>query len=184
MTRKQQWYLVGGIVAFISAGVTAATFLVGDHLMRVQVGSAAPDFAANTLDASPTTRTLADYQGRVILLNVWATWCEPCKEEMPSMERLHREYSDRGLSVVAVSIDFPGSEKRIRDFEAEYGITFDILYDPEGNIQKSYQTVGVPETFIIDRKGMLVRKVWRAQDWASLANRALMVQLLDAGSEE
>ncbi|HEX5581533.1 MAG TPA: TlpA disulfide reductase family protein, partial [Gemmatimonadaceae bacterium] len=108
----------------------------------------------------------------------WATWCLPCREEMPSMQALHEAYARDGLAIVAVSIDDPGSERAIRDFAAEYGLTFDILHDPSGDIRRIYQTTGVPETFLIDAGGRIVRKQIGATDWNSSGNRALVAGLL------
>jgi peroxiredoxin len=114
----------------------------------------------------------------VVLLNIWATWCAPCRVEMPSMEQLHRELGPRGLHVVAVSIDDPGSEQAIRDFARQLGLTFEILHDASGGIQKQYQTTGVPETFVIGRDGVIRKKVIGAAPWNSEGNRALFEQLL------
>ena len=178
MTARQQWALVLGLVAVLGAGLFAATHLLGDELFPVTVGARAPDFRATTLDAAPRVKTLADYRGDVVLLNVWATWCAPCRVEMPSMEQLHRELGPRGLHVVAISIDDPGSEQQIRDFAKQLGLTFEILHDASGKIQKQYQTTGVPETFVIGRDGVIRKKVIGAATWNSEGNRALFEQLL------
>jgi cytochrome c biogenesis protein CcmG, thiol:disulfide interchange protein DsbE len=92
-----------------------------------------------------------------VMLNIWATWCFPCRREMPSFEALHREYGEDGFRVVAVSIDKHGAEREIRDFLEEYGITFTVLYDPDHEIVRRFNTIGVPETFLIDRNGVVVR---------------------------
>lgn len=180
MTIRQQWLVVLGVVALLGGGLVAASRYMGDELFPLSVGSPAPDFHAATLDgASPArTKTLADYRGQVVLLNVWATWCGPCRVEMPSIEALHRAYGADGLHIVAVSIDDAGQEKAVRDFARELGLTFEILHDPTGDIQKSYQTTGVPETFVIGPDGVIRKKIIGAADWNSPANRALVAQLL------
>ena len=180
MTIRQQWLVVLGVVALLGGGLVAASRYMGDELFPLSVGSPAPDFRAATLDgASPgRTKTLADYRGQVVLLNVWATWCGPCRVEMPSIEALHRAYGADGLHIVAVSIDDAGQEKAVRDFARELGLTFEILHDPTGDIQKSYQTTGVPETFVIGPDGVIRKKIIGAADWNSPANRALVAQLL------
>ena len=178
MTVRQQWSVVLGVVAVLALGLWTATHFLRDELFPVTIGREAPDFHAVTLDAAPEPRTLADYRGQVVLLNVWATWCGPCREEMPSIEALHRRYGPRGLKVVAVSIDDPGAEEAIRAFAHEYGLTFDILYDASGEIQRIYQTTGVPETFVIGRDGIIRRKQIGATDWSSPANRAIIARLL------
>ncbi len=121
MTVRQQWAVVLAVVALLGGGLFGATRLLGDELFPVGVGSAAPPFAARTLEAAPRTKTLADYRGQVVLLNVWATWCPPCREEMPSIQALHEAYGPAGLKVVAVSIDDPGTEANIREFVRAYG---------------------------------------------------------------
>jgi peroxiredoxin len=178
MTARQQWTIVLGIVALLAVLLAAATHYLGDELFPVSVGSAAPAMTATTLDGAKRTKTLDDYKGKVVLLNVWATWCEPCKVEMPSIEKLHREFGPQGLAVVAVSVDDAGMEDHIRQFAKELGITFEILHDPTRATSSNYQITGYPETFIIGREGTIRKKVIGAADWSSEANRALISELL------
>ncbi|HLA91266.1 MAG TPA: TlpA disulfide reductase family protein [Gemmatimonadaceae bacterium] len=185
MSERRQWALVGGAVAIVALGVGVAARVVGGDIARVEAGARAPDFRAVpiALDASrgaavPTARTLADYRGKVVLLNLWATWCNPCRAEMPSMERLRQEMEPQGLRIVAVSIDNPGMEEAIRDFAKEYGLRFEILYDDQGKIRDDYQSTGVPETFIIGRDGIIRKRVIAAADWNAEAQKALLRQLL------
>ncbi len=181
MTTRGQWLVVLAIVAVLGGGLAVATLALGDELFTVEAGSRAPDIAAVTLDDPPVKRTLADYAGNVVLLNVWATWCGPCEAEMPSMERLHRSFADSGLRIVAVSIDDPGREDVVRAFVARYELTFEVLHDPAKRIIDDYRTSGVPETFVIGRDGVVRRKTY-VQDWNSPANRALIAQLLREGT--
>lgn len=177
MTARAQWMIVLGVIALLGGGLAAATLTMGDELFPLTPGVKAPDIRAVTLEEVAEERTLADYRGQVVLLNIWATWCLPCEAEMPSMELLHRAYADSGLRIVAVSIDEPGSEQTIRDFVARYELTFDILHDPAKVVTRIYRTTGVPETFVIGRDGVIRRKTY-VQDWNSPANRALISQLL------
>lgn len=177
MTRRQQWLVVGGIVvAATGAAVLGATRLGAPT--PVTVGYQAPDFQAKRLDDSTRVMGLADYSGSVVLLNVWATWCQPCREEMPSIERLYQELGPKGLRVVAVSVDDGGAEADIREFVREFGLSFEILHDPTGRILRTYQMIGVPETFVIDRTGVIRKKAFAA-DWYSDEHRALVASLLD-----
>lgn len=196
MTLRQQWSIVAGVVAVLAIGLFVATRTMSDELFPVSVGGKAPDFKANPLlepvypvapDAAFTSqevsdrtpaKSLGDYKGDVVLLNIWATWCAPCRAEMPSIERLHREFGPRGLKIVAVSVDDPGQQKAVRDFARELGLTFEILQDPSHDIQKSYQTTGVPETFVLGRDGVIRKKIIGATDWSSPGTRALIAQLL------
>jgi peroxiredoxin len=180
MTVRGQWMVVLAIIAVLGGGLAVATLALGDELFTVEAGSRAPAMTAVTLDDPPVKRTLADYAGNVVLLNVWATWCGPCEAEMPSMERLHRSFADSGLRIVAVSIDDPGREDAVREFIARYELTFDVLHDPTKHIIDQYRTNGVPESFVIGRDGVIRRKTY-TQDWNSPANRALIAQLLREG---
>ncbi|MGH7719108.1 MAG: peroxiredoxin family protein [Gemmatimonadaceae bacterium] len=178
MTERRQWMVVGGVIALLASGAFAATRILGDELVQVSVGSRAPEFHALTLDEVPRGKTLADYRGEVVLLNIWATYCLPCRVEMPSLERLHSEFAPRGLKVVAVSIDVPGKEEEIRQFAREYGLTFELLFDEGRTIARDYQTTGVPETIIIGRDGRIRHKRIGAVHWDSESNRALVASLL------
>lgn len=178
MTRRAQWLIVGGVVAVLGITAAAATFAMREELFPVEVGSRAPSFTAFTLDDG-STRTIADYRGEVVLLNIWATWCGPCRIEMPEIQALHSDFGPAGLRVVAVSIDSPEAAEAIRGFVRDYGLAFEVLHNPSGDIQRIYQTMGVPETFVIGRDGVIRKKVLGAARWNSPANRALVRQLLD-----
>jgi peroxiredoxin len=182
VTVRQQWGIVAGVVVLLGGGLFAAVRLFADDLFPVTVGSAAPDFRAKDL-STKQVKTLADYRGRVVLLNVWATWCPPCIVEMPSMEKLYREYGPHGLAVVAVSIDDYVSEDSIQAFARGLGLTFDILHDPTHAIERAYQTTGYPESFVIDRGGIIRKKWISAADWSSPGNRALVSELLGGAPE-
>lgn len=175
--------VIAGAVAIVVAAMFAGTKLLSNEMFTVEPGGKAPGFSAVTLDASPTKRTMDDFRGKVVLLNVWATWCEPCRVEMPSIEALHKSLGPRGLKVVAVSVDEPGFEREISDFVREYGLTFEVLYDPAGKIRDQYQTTGYPETFIIGSDGLIRRKIIGATDWNSPGNRALIEHLLAERSQ-
>jgi cytochrome c biogenesis protein CcmG, thiol:disulfide interchange protein DsbE len=136
----------------IAAALMAACGVPRDAAPRV--GAPAPDYGATTLDGHPTT--LKGLEGRPVLLNVWATWCHPCRKEMPDLQRLHRERGPRGLQVVGVSIDERGQEAAIRDFLREFGITYPIWLDPEDQVSPTFALIGVPGTFLIGRDGILL----------------------------
>jgi thiol-disulfide isomerase/thioredoxin len=196
MTVRQQWGVVAGVVALLAIGLFIATRTMTIELFPVSVGTKAPDFRASPLlepvyPSAPNARftsrdvgdgapekSLADYRGDVVLLNIWATWCAPCRAEMPSIEALHQEFGPRGLRIVAVSVDDPGQQKAVRAFARELGLTFEILHNPTHDIQKAYQTTGVPETFVIGRDGVIRKKIIGATDWSSQGTRALVAQLL------
>src|SRR2546430_893986 len=151
---------------------------VWPQLDLVAVGSRAPAFRAIDLRTGRPT-SLADYRGRVILLNVWATWCPPCRVEMPSLQRLHRKLAGPDFAVVSVSID-DGDSSGVMKFVRELGLGFDILQDKSGSIQHIYQTTGVPESFVIDRDGVIIKKVIGAAEWDGPVNELLIRKLIDA----
>jgi len=138
----------------IALAVAASSGCAGEGAFRpISVGDPAPSFAAATLDGD--TLTLADFRGSPILVNIWATWCAPCRKEMPEIEELYQEYKDQGFEVVAVSIDNRGAADQIIEFTEEMGASFTILHDAEQTITRNYQTIGVPESFLIDGDGVL-----------------------------
>lgn len=181
---SRQWVVVGGVVLVLVALVGAGWF-ARERFLPVEVGTRAPNVVARDLEGQPVA--LADLAGQVVLLNVWATWCPPCREEMPSMQRLHERFASDGLRVVAVSIDAapgaasPGSPPGgdVGAFVQQHALSFDVWLDPAGSIQRTYRTTGVPESFVIDRDGSIVKKVIGATDWDSEANRDLIRMLLE-----
>jgi cytochrome c-type biogenesis protein len=119
-------------------------------------GDRVPSFGAPVLDGD--SLHLASLAGQPVLLNIWATWCAPCREEMPALQALHEQFGSRGLRILGVSVDSRGSEPTIRRFIDEGGYTFTILHDPADAVSREFRTIGVPETFLIDGDGRLVRR--------------------------
>jgi peroxiredoxin len=135
-----------------------------------QTGQAAPDF---TVSDGTSTVHLASYRGRVVLLNFWATWCEPCVVEMPSLLDLHHEQPD--LAILAVSIDDdPDAYSR---FLTRRHVDLITVRDPGESAAKLYHTEMWPETYVIDRRGVIRRKFVGAQDWSSPEVRAFLKSL-------
>jgi len=131
---------------------------------RLGKGVPAPDFTLPGLDGKMVS--LADYRGKVVLLNIWATWCPPCVEEMPSMEKLYQALKGEGFEILAVSVDVSGA-KAVLSFMKKHKLNFPALTDTKGSIKSLYQTTGVPESFIIDKDGIIVEKVIGPRDWAT-----------------
>jgi cytochrome c biogenesis protein CcmG, thiol:disulfide interchange protein DsbE len=174
---SRQWMFVG--LVLLGLGTAAAVLTqVGREVELVAVGARAPEFHAVDLASGDSVRLGEKYKGKVTLVNIWATWCVPCKVEMPAMDRLYRELAPRGFAIAAVSVD-EGASDDVRRFGEELGLSFDLLQDKSGAIQQAYQTTGVPESFLLDRTGVIVKRVIGAHDWNSEANRALVERLLD-----
>ena len=174
---SKQWILVGIVVAGLLA---AGTFLArsGSRMDQVAVGSAAPDFSAIDLATSDSVEFRERYRGSVTLVNIWATWCIPCRVEMPAMERVYQDLAPKGFKIAAVSID-EGNPDDVRKFGQELGLTFDLLHDRSTKVAQIYQTTGVPESFLVSREGIIVRRLMGDHDWSSAVNRALIERLLD-----
>ena len=178
MTGRQQLAVGALVVGIVAAVAFSASHYLRHELFPVELGSRAPDFTASTLDSIPKQKSLADYRGQVLMLNVWATWCLPCRVEMPSIEALNKAYGPKGLKIVAVSIDDPGTDSTIRAFVKQYGLTFEILHDAKAAITDAYDISGYPETFIVGRDGVIRKKLMSATDWNSPDARALVERLL------
>jgi peroxiredoxin len=131
---------------------------------RLGQGEPAPDFSLPGLDGQMVR--LADYRGKVVLLNIWATWCPPCVEEMPSMEKLYQTLKGEDFEILAVSMDESGAQA-VGPFMEKHRLNFPALTDTKGAIKSLYLTTGVPESFIIDKDGIIVEKVIGPRDWAS-----------------
>jgi peroxiredoxin len=127
-----------------------------DTIRALRPGDAAPAYAAPAMAGD--TVVLADLRGEAVMLNIWATWCAPCREEMPGLQQLHETYADAGLRVIGVSIDASGLAGEIRHFTEQYGISFTILHDPAESVMRAFRARAVPETFLIDREGRVVRR--------------------------
>ncbi len=127
-------------------------------------GKHAPDFTLNDLAGRPVA--LSSLQGKVVLLNFWATWCPPCREEIPSMVRLNQAMQGKNFQMLAVSID-EGGKNAVSSFFAKSGVTLPALLDTDGKVAKRYGTTGVPETFVVDSKGVILKKVIGAMDWTA-----------------
>jgi peroxiredoxin len=141
---------------------------------RVQIGKPAPDFSLPSLGGKKVS--LSEFKGKAVFLNFWATWCPPCKEEMPSMEKVYREQKGRGFEILAVSIDKGTTE--IEAFKKEHGLTFTILHDPEMKVAAVYELAFVPTTYLIDRSGNVVHRETQYRDWADVESRKLLEKIL------
>ena len=120
---------------------------------RVEIGQPAPAYAATSLSGDSVS--LAAQKGKVVLLNVWATWCHPCREEIPELQQLHQRYQSRGLELIGVSVDAAGNDAGIQAFAKEFRMTYPIWRDPDERISTQFLILGVPATFVVDRQGVL-----------------------------
>lgn len=173
---SRQWFYVAAIVAGLVIGAFALVKLAPVP-EGVEVGRRAPDFRALDMATGDTVSLREKYGGQVTLVNIWATWCIPCRAEMPAMQKLYDRLKDQGFRIAAISVD-EGDTATVGAFTRELGLTFDILHDKSGRIEQIYQTTGVPESFLIDKDGTIVRKQIGEHPWASPANQRIVAQLL------
>jgi peroxiredoxin len=159
-------YIVFIIIA-VAIGILLqryVSFLNLSHKTLILVGDPAPVFTFPGLDGKMVS--LTDYKGKVVFLNIWATWCPPCGEEMPSMEKLYRQLKDEDFEILAVSIDTSGAEA-VGPFMKELGLSFPALLDPGGTMQNLYGPTGLPESFIIGKEGVIEKIVIGPMDWST-----------------
>jgi cytochrome c biogenesis protein CcmG, thiol:disulfide interchange protein DsbE len=168
--------MVGIVVGGLFAGAVALAKYA--NVEAVDVGARAPDFRAIDLATGDSVSLRERYRGAVTLVNIWATWCVPCRVEMPAMERVYQDLAPRGFKIAAVSID-EGNPDNVRKFGQELGLSFDLLQDRSNKVAQIYQTTGVPESFLVSREGIIVRRLMGEHDWSSAVNRALIERLLD-----
>jgi peroxiredoxin len=170
--RPGHW-VIAAIVAAATGFALWSSSGVPDPVGR---GSAAPAFALPERPG-PGEVSLAALRGQVVLLNFWATWCEPCEREMPAMQRLHQALAPAGLRLLAVSVD--DSSDVVDDFRAKYGLTFTILWDRDQRVAKDYQTFRFPETLLIGRDGVVIERYIGPREWDSPLYEARIRKLLE-----
>src|SRR5437016_11323836 len=175
MSDARRWSFVVGVAMAVVFG-TALAVKIRPQIDLLGVGSRAPGFHAKNL-ATGRAATLADYRGRVVLLNLWATWCEPCRVEMPSLERLSRKLGGSGFTVVAVSIDEDG-DSVVAAFARGPRLTFDMLHDQSGAMQQTYHAPRVPAGGMLSPQVGLIQEVIGASEWDGPVNETLVRRLL------
>jgi thiol-disulfide isomerase/thioredoxin len=156
MSARRVRVVAASLVALLAA-CTGGDGAGGERFRPLAVGEPVPGYAARTLGGD-SARVGPESGAPLTLVNVWATWCVPCRKEFPELERIQQAYADRGLRVLAVSIDRGDEDDDVRRFVEEMGATFEIGRDPEGRIQDRFQTIGVPETYLVSADGRLL---WR-----------------------
>lgn len=142
------------------------------RFVPLDTGSMAPAYSARSIDGREVS--LASLRGKVVVFNVWATWCQPCLREMPSLERAYQQLKDEGLEVVAVSVDAPpgGFDSMgnpggdVRAFASHFGLSFTILHDPKRTVERKFSVFALPTTILIDRSGRIAQRVYGGADWA------------------
>ena len=151
---------------FIEAPISITDVQVEENFdqRKSAVGYLAPDFSLRNLKGN--YESLDSFRGQVVVLNFWATWCAPCRVEMPSFEKLYRRYRSEGVAVLAVTLDKNAGPK-IKSFVDEYELSFPILLDEKGEVERLYPSMTIPFTYVIDSEGRVVARVDGAKNWES-----------------
>ena len=195
VSKKRNFTLIKKYAAIYMVLFVAAILIMVDHYYETpvtladvqvspgvdtekpEVGFKAPAFTARNLKGHRVQ--LADHKGKVVILNLWATWCGPCRVEMPGMENLYRRYRSEGLEILAVSLD-KGSSDKVQAFADEYQLSFPVLLDKDGQVERRYNSITIPTTYVIDKKGMVVAEVDGAKNWESEQTFEALEYLLKA----
>lgn len=175
--------LLGGLIAVVLAASPNATAESLSELMdrfalsRYPDGIQAPEFRSCCHRGEELS--LAALRGRVVLLNFWTTWCTECRKDIPALERLHKEFTPNGLTVVGINLR--ESQGAIERYAESLSLTFPLLSDARGHIQSAYGVVGTPTTFLVDREGQAVALAVGGRRWDSTLGRNLIQKLLVGG---
>jgi thiol-disulfide isomerase/thioredoxin len=157
------------IIVIIAIGLVAISAngqSIQSRLLTLGIGASREPLepiAFELEDLDGTAHSLSDHLGKVVFLNFWATWCGPCRIEMPSMERLHRKFKDEGFEILAV--DLQESKDQVRRFADELDLTFTILLDKTGTVGAQYGARSIPTTYLIDREGNIFARAIGAREW-------------------
>jgi len=184
--KKVRWYicipgilfagiLLGLIGACEQSSSPALDKASGSAQVAPKIGYRPPNFSLRNLEGG--TVELDSFRGKVIFINFWATWCIPCRAEMPLMEKLYQELKDKDFVMLAVSEDLDG-KSIVEPFVKEYKLNFPILLDPDLAVQTLYGVRAIPETFLIDKTGIITHKIPGARDWSQKEMHDLVLKLI------
>jgi peroxiredoxin len=168
------------IIVITVLAVIGLLFVFGQRGARkgtlVREGDRAPEFRLSTLDGRSVS--LSSLKGKVVMVHFWATWCPPCVEELPTLDRLFRSMAGRDLEVIAVSVDEGGAET-VGGFLQRNGLSLPVLLNPDRSVANLYGTFKFPETYLVDRDGVVRRKIIGAADWTSPAAQQVIQTMLE-----
>lgn len=178
-TRK--WLIMTAGLLLVSTGWMAITAVparatTGGRIPSPRVGFLAPDFTLGSMAGKEFT--LLDLRGSVVVINFWASWCPPCREEMPDLREVYQEERERGLEILAVNVTYQDNLSDAEEFVAEYGLPFPILLDTRGEVANLYLMRALPTTFFVDRSGV-IRKVIVGGPMSSTTLRTTVGTLLE-----
>ncbi len=170
-------------VLLVAAGAAALVALSPPSAPPLGVGGHAPGFELALADGSRRI-DLDGLRGRVVFVNFWATWCAPCRDEAPALERLYRGLSGEGFEILAISIDDPAAREAVQAFRAEFELSFPVLLDADRSAYRAYQATGVPESFLIDRAGRVTERFVGPRNWDEARYGDAVRRMLRAPTQE
>lgn len=185
MEAQTTFFRIAVLIAFVPIFLMGETVFAGDpysgmNVEKPKVRVKAPAFTLKNLDGQDMS--LSGFQGKVVILNFWATWCAPCREEMPAMEKLWNKYKDKSFVIIAISAD-RGSPEVVRRFIEEQGVSYPVLLDPTGKVRNQYEVVAFPTTYIIGRDGRITGRIVGAAPWGGPASYRLVEEALKGAPE-
>ena len=160
----------------LNAQETAAQVFARAGLTLLSQGVTPRDFTLETLETTQASLTLSELKGKAVLLNFWATWCPPCRDEMPSMEALYQRYKDSGLEIVAVNVREDSA--RVQAFMASYRLSFPAVLDADGRVSTVYGVRALPTSFLINKEGKIVARLVGFSNWDTPEKHAVFEYLL------
>ena len=170
--------LLATLVAWLPPTVTAAS--IAEQLQALQLDAPRQRLPAPLFELSDSQGqriSLVNYRGQVVLLNFWATFCQPCRDEMPAIAALENEFSEQGLVVLAIAVD-RGSPKAVQKFIQQYGIGFGVPLDPDGSVRNAYEIEALPTSYLIGKDGRFIARAVGDRAWNSSEFRSLIAALL------
>lgn len=184
LQNPRRWNLVIGVVGLLGTfwiwqSAVPATATTGGLVPSPREGFPAPDFTLPTLDGGEVT--LSDLRGQVVAINLWTSWCPPCREEMPAIEQVYGQYREEGLVVLGLNSTFQDDEEAAASFVRELGLTFPILLDRTGAASRRYQLQALPTTYFVDRQG-IIRSVVLGGPMSPATIESKIVDLLAEGA--
>lgn len=147
------WVFIAGVVWVFLSRMPADRVVQAGPPSSPKEGFIAPDFTLDLLGGGEVT--LSELRGSPVMINIWTTWCGPCREEMPAIEKVYRSYKELGLTVIGLNLTSQDSERDVSAFVQELGLTFPIALDRDGSVGKRYQLIGLPTTFFVDSQGVI-----------------------------
>ncbi len=173
-------FSIGLVFVLLNSSVFLSRVDASDHYMdslsivRFNEKVKAPNFTLKDINGEEVK--LEDYRGKIVFLNFWATWCPPCRDEMPSMEKLYTKFKDKNFIMLAV--DYEESSRVVKEFSEKLSLTYPILLDSDGTVGSKYGAFAIPVTYLIDQQGYLIGKAVGPRDWASNESFELFNHLL------